>query len=240
MRNLCQSVAAAFFCLTLLGSAAAQASGTTKNLADQFPDGSPTSHIAPPAPPSVDVAPPAALPPPPPVIQEEPAAPASSATHADTKATAKNYTLASGDHIHLIVYGEDDLSGDYIVGESGAVALPLIGNVQAAGTNEHQLESAILAKLSNGYLHDPKVSIQLLNYRPFFILGEVAKPGSYPYVDGMNVLNAVALAGGYTYRASTGRIKIIHGSAADKKEMDAAETESVMPGDIIKVPERYF
>ncbi len=158
----------------------------------------------------------------------------------NTTASSQNYVLESGDHIHLTVYGEDDLSGDYVVGESGYVALPLIGNIMAAKTNTHDLEDAIRAKLSNGYLHDPKVSIQLLNYRPFFILGEVAKPGSYPYVDNMNVLNAAALAGGYTYRASTSRITIIHANDQEKKERDAKETDAVMPGDIIKIPERYF
>ncbi len=170
--------------------------------------------------------------------------PAAAATAAPPAASAapasQEYVLEPGDHIHLTVYDEEDLSGDYIVADTGFVALPLIGNIMAARTTTHQLEAAIRLKLQNGYLHDPKVSIQLLNYRPFFIIGEVAKPGSYPYVDGMNVLNAVALAGGYTYRASTGGIRIIHASDPAKKEQNVEETAPVKPGDIIKVPERLF
>lgn len=152
----------------------------------------------------------------------------------------KEYVLGVGDNIKLTVYGETDLSGEYEVNSTGYVALPLIGNVEAAQRTIRDFEEAVRSKLAEGYLHDPRVSVQVSNYRPFFILGEVSKPGSYPYVNGMNVLNAVALAGGYTYRADSSDIVIVHANDSAKKENPASENASVMPGDIIRVPERFF
>ena len=96
------------------------------------------------------------------------------------------------------------------------------------------------SKLSGGYLHDPRVSVQVSNYRPFFILGEVSKPGSYSYVNGMTVLNAVAMAGGYTYRADKSGAVIVHANDSNKAEQPAREDATVGPGDIIRVPERFF
>lgn len=151
-----------------------------------------------------------------------------------------DYILGTGDEIRLIVYGEEDLSGQYLVGSTGIVALPLIGNINAAGHTVGQFEAAVRAKLSAGYVKDPRVSAQVINYRPFYIIGEVAKPGSYPYVNGMIVLNAVALAGGYTYRADAGDIRVVHASDPAKKERDIEQNEQVMPGDIIRVTERFF
>lgn len=155
-------------------------------------------------------------------------------------AAAEEYVLGPGDEIKMTVYGEDDLSGQYVVGSTGVVALPLIGNIDAAKLTIRQLEDAVRAKLAVGYLKDPRVSIQVLNYRPFFILGEVAKPGSYPYVNAMTVLNAAALAGGYTYRADRNDIRITRADDPTKTEKDVGEDEPVKPGDIIRVPERFF
>jgi polysaccharide export outer membrane protein len=120
------------------------------------------------------------------------------------------------------------------------VALPLVGNVHAAKRTIREFEGAVREKLSQGYLYDPRVSVQIANYRPFFILGEVSKPGSYPFVNGMNVLNAVALAGGYTYRADRNDIVIVHANDPSKKEAQVSEDSAVLPGDIIRVPERFF
>lgn len=155
-------------------------------------------------------------------------------------ASSADYILGVGDKVRLTVYGEDDLSGEYEVGSTGVVALPLIGSIRAAGFSLHQFEQAVRAKLSEGYLRDPRVNVQVNNYRPFFILGEVSKPGSYPYVNGMTVLNAVALAGGYTYRSDKSGILVVRANDPTKKEQPAAEDASVMPGDIVRVPERFF
>lgn len=159
---------------------------------------------------------------------------------APSTASGADYILGVGDQVRLTVYGEEDLSGTYEVGSTGVMALPLIGNVDAANKTIRQFEETVRQKLAGGYLHDPKVSAQVMNYRPFFILGEVAKPGSYPYVNGMTVLNAVALAGGYTYRANSDGAVIIRANDPTKSENKAKEDATVMPGDIIRVPERFF
>ncbi len=153
---------------------------------------------------------------------------------------SQEYVLGTGDRIKLTVYGEADLSGEYEVGSTGIVALPLIGDVRARGQPLRVFEQAVRKKLAEGYLHDPRVSAQVVNYRPFFILGEVSKPGSYPYVNGMTVINAVALAGGYTYRADKSGATISHANDPEKKDSPALEEAVVAPGDIIRVPERFF
>ncbi|MFA6279332.1 MAG: polysaccharide biosynthesis/export family protein [Bdellovibrionales bacterium] len=153
---------------------------------------------------------------------------------------SQEYVLGTGDRIKLTVYGEADLSGEYEVGSTGIVAMPLIGDVRAAGQPIRSFEQAVRKKLAEGYLHDPRVSAQVINYRPFFILGEVSKPGSYPYVNGMTVINAVALAGGYTYRADKSGATISHANDPEKKDSPALEEAIVAPGDIIRVPERFF
>lgn len=152
----------------------------------------------------------------------------------------QEYILGIGDKIRLTVYGETDLSGDYEISSTGVIALPLIGNVQAAGQSIQVFEKAVRANLKQGYLHDPRVSAEVVNYRPFFILGEVAKPGSYPYVNGMTILNAIALAGGYTYRADKTEVTVTRASNPNKKAMAAPEEMMILPGDIVRVPERFF
>lgn len=152
----------------------------------------------------------------------------------------QEYVLGVGDRIRLTVFGEADLSGDYEIGSTGMIALPLIGDVPAAGQSAAAIEQMVRAKLSQGYLRDPRVSAQVVNYRPFFILGEVGKPGSYPYVNGMSVVNAVALAGGYTYRADRKGITIKRMNDPERKEVPIAEENIVMPGDVLHVPERFF
>lgn len=153
---------------------------------------------------------------------------------------SKEYVLGVGDRVRLTVYGETDLSGDYEVGSTGIIAMPLIGDIVAANTTLNQFEKSVKSKLSQGYLRDPRVNAQVVNYRPFFILGEVSKPGSYPYVNGMTVVNAVALAGGYTYRADKADITMTRANDPSKADVAVSEETTVMPGDIIRVPERFF
>lgn len=153
-------------------------------------------------------------------------------------ADAPVYRLGSGDRLRVTVFGESDLSGEFQVDGGGTISMPLIGIVRASGLTVRELERAVTAALSDGYLRRPQVSIGVLNYRPFYILGEVQQPGSYPYVDGMTVLNAVVLAGGYTYRARTTRLTLKRASEAEEREVD--EQAVVLPGDIIRVPERFF
>lgn len=150
-----------------------------------------------------------------------------------------DYRLGSGDKLRVIVFGEQDLSGEFDVTGSGKVSLPLIGQVQAAGKTLNEFAQEVGSELKQGYLTNPKVSIEVLNYRPFYIIGEVDKPGQYPYTNGMTALNAVAVAGGFTYRANHDRIFITRGNAAEA-EYPANQSVHVLPGDIVRVPERFF
>jgi polysaccharide export outer membrane protein len=153
--------------------------------------------------------------------------------------SADGYRLGTGDKVRVTVYGEPDLSGEFQVDGSGFVRLPLVGQVVASGHTLREFEGDVAARLSDGYLRAPRVSAEVVNYRPFFILGEVNKPGEYPYVNGMNVVTAVALAGGFTYRADEGDVYIRRNGSAEE-EYPADETTAVMPGDIIRVTERFF
>lgn len=153
----------------------------------------------------------------------------------------EDYRLGSGDKVRVTVFNENDLSGEYEIDGSGVVAFPLIGEVPAAGGSARDLEIKIANKLRNGYLKSPVVSIEVLTYRPFFILGEVRRPGSYPYKTGLTVLNAVALAGGYTYRAKQNLWVITRSNKKDMQEKEINNGDfAVMPGDTIFIPERFF
>lgn len=147
-----------------------------------------------------------------------------------------SYILGIGDQLRVIVYGESDLSGVYQIDANGAISLPLIGTIQASGRTIQGLEKYI-AEQYNQYLRDPKVNLQITQYRPFFILGEVKQPGSYPFIPGMTIKNAVALAGGYTVRGGPGGISI---EQPGGKEHDAGEDTSVAPGDTVRVGSRLF
>jgi polysaccharide export outer membrane protein len=152
---------------------------------------------------------------------------------------SNDYVLGVGDKLKIVTFGEADLSGDFEVSSTGHIAMPLIGEVQAAGHTVSEVQSTITSKLSQGFMRNPHISIEVLGYRPFFIVGEVMKPGSYNYVNGMSVINAVAMAGGYTYRADKDDIKLKHNDG-DTKEEKVTETAIVHPGDVISVAERFF
>lgn len=154
--------------------------------------------------------------------------------------TDEHYRLGTGDKLRVVVYGEDDLSGEVSVDGSGQVQMPLVGQVQAAGLTIHEFIAEVTKSLENGYLKEPKVSVQVENFRPFYIMGEVNKPGEYPYENGLTVLGAVALAGGFTYRASDGEVYIRHTGSTKEVTVPADATERVAPGDIIRVAERIF
>lgn len=147
-----------------------------------------------------------------------------------------SYRLGPGDKVHVVVGGAEDLTGDYIVGDNGVISMPLIGDVKGSGLTRAQVEREMERKLAEGYLKNPKVSVSILTYRPFYIYGEVTKPGEYPYASGMRVMSAVATAGGYTYRANEGYVVLTR----DGQERRALPNTPIQPDDVIKVPERYF
>ena len=150
------------------------------------------------------------------------------------------YRLGAGDKVRVTVFGHEDLSGEFDVGATGSIAMPLIGEVQAGGLTPQQLQAAITQVLKPDYLKNPRVGVDVLNYRPFYIIGEVKEPGSYPYVSGMRIVNAVALAGGFTYRADTDDLLIRRAADPSGAKQDADPDTLVLPGDVIEVPERYF
>lgn len=153
-----------------------------------------------------------------------------------TKTDDTNYRLGPGDKLHIQVLGAEDLTGDYVVGDNGTVSSPLIGDIKAAGQTRAQLERDMEKKLAQGYLKNPKVSVTILTYRPFYIMGEVTKPGEYPYASGMRVMSAVATAGGYTYRANENYVVVTRNGQQHK----ALPNTPIQPDDVIRVPERYF
>ena len=150
------------------------------------------------------------------------------------------YQLGAGDEIRVTVFGEIELSGEYEIDGTGRISLPLIGSVVVGGQVISAAEARIVAKLADGYLVTPRVNIEVMNYRPFYIIGEVKSPGSYPYVSGMTVLNAVALGSGFTYRANKKKIEITRRLDGKEVKMIVASTAVVRPGDIIRISERFF
>ena len=150
------------------------------------------------------------------------------------------YRLGTGDQIRVTVFGHEDLSGEFEVSSNGEIALPLIGKVVALEHTLREVESAIVGKLKPDYLKNPQVSVEVLNYRPFYIIGEVKNPGSYPYVGGMRIVNAVAIAGGFTYRARESKLLITRAKNPKGKSEPANQTTLVLPGDVIEIPERFF
>ncbi|SDF74888.1 polysaccharide export outer membrane protein [Limimonas halophila] len=150
------------------------------------------------------------------------------------------YTLGPGDRIDLRVFGHDDISGEYQVDGSGAISVPLAGKVNVKNMTVSAAEKAVKDALQPDYLVDPSISMEILNYRPFYILGEVRKPGSYDYVSGLTVVEAVALAGGYTYRADKDDVTVVRADDPKNKEREVSQDARIMPGDKIHVPERFF
>jgi polysaccharide export outer membrane protein len=149
--------------------------------------------------------------------------------------------LRAGDRIKINVYGEEALTGDYDISPSGYVTMPLIGAIRAAGRTQAELGRDIANKYrSGGLLQDPKVTVAVVQFRPFYVLGEAASPGEYPFRSGLTVHAAVAMAGGFTYRASKSFVLIRHAEDEVWKEYPLTEPVVIAPGDLIRVPERYF
>lgn len=148
--------------------------------------------------------------------------------------------LGAGDKIRVTVYGEDKLTGDYDIDPGGFVSLPLAGTIQAAGLTKRELEAALAKQLKGAYLRNPKVTVDVVNFRPYYVLGEVQKPGEYQFRSGLNVLSAIAVAGGATYRANTSKVFIQRSGSTELTEYPQSPTVPVRPGDVLRVPERYF
>lgn len=148
------------------------------------------------------------------------------------------YRLGVGDKLKVSVFGHSELSGEFVVGGNGNIVMPLIQGIQSQGLTTDELANAVTHRLSPDYLVNPRVSVELLTYRPFYIMGEVRNPGSYPYVEGMTALNAIAVAGGYERRANKDMIIIERKQRS--KPIKTLPQAKVRPGDVITIKERFF
>jgi len=150
------------------------------------------------------------------------------------------YRLGAGDEIKVTVYGEPDLSGSFLVDGEGRIAMSLIGPTPVANLTLSEASESLEARLKDGYLRDPKVTAELVKGRPYYILGEVNKPGEYPFVSGLTVMNAIASAGDFTYRADKVRILVKSADSPNEREVELTPTTAVRPGDTIRIRERFF
>ncbi len=150
------------------------------------------------------------------------------------------YKLGAGDKVRVTVYNEDDLSGEFQVDGSGYVRLPLIGQIRAAGHSAYQLEGDVEAALDDGYVKNPRVNVEVTTYRPFYIIGQVNRPGQYPYVSNMSALDAIGLAGGFTDRAVESTVYIRHEGETKEHDVPPDETIKIRPGDVVRVDQTVF
>jgi polysaccharide export outer membrane protein len=151
-----------------------------------------------------------------------------------------DYTLGVGDKIRITVFNEPTLSGEFAVGDNGSLSLPLIGDVKAVGKQSSDIAKEVQADLGNGYLRSPQVSAEVIGYRPFFIMGEVKTPGQFPYASSLTVFNAIATAQGFTPRASKKIVYIRRAGSSDEQAYRLTPDLRVLPGDTLRIGERYF
>ncbi|MEO1206754.1 MAG: polysaccharide biosynthesis/export family protein [Pseudomonadota bacterium] len=156
-----------------------------------------------------------------------------------TGSLGRQYRLGIGDKLKITVFGEPDLSGDFEIDSVGRIAMPLIGNVLAEGKTIAEFTNDAKRKFSNGYLKSPRLSIEVLNYRPIFVHGEVRSGGQFTFKNGLRIRDAIAIAGGYSYRADQSYVLIARDSQPAVR-LPLASNIPVLPGDNIRVPERFF
>ena len=150
------------------------------------------------------------------------------------------YRLGVGDRVKISVFGESELSGALEIGAGGMLAMPLVGEIPAKGQTISDLRSVIASRLKSGYLKDPKVSVEVVAYRPFYVHGEVRSSGEIAFKNGVTFRDAIAIAGGYTYRANQSYVLLVREGSTQEVSVRLPSTDIVMPGDNIRVPERFF
>ncbi len=151
----------------------------------------------------------------------------------------RTFRLGIGDKLKITVFDEDNLSGQFEVNALGQVSLPLIGEITAANRPISEFRDTLIKKLANGYLKNPRVTVEVLNYRPIYVHGEVKSGGEFSFKSGLRLRDAVALAGGYTYRANQSYVTIYREGEGEIR-VPVNGTFSVLPGDNIRIPERFF
>lgn len=164
---------------------------------------------------------------------------------ADVSATSANIgagapKIASGDKLRVTVFNEPQLSGDFVVDKTGAINFPLLGQTNVIGLEPHEIELQLKKRLDGRFLVNAKVGVEILDQRPFYILGEVAKAGEYPYRPGLNVIGAIATAGGFSPRAQTARVSIRREGEDKARDYPVQSNVAIYPGDMITISERIF
>jgi len=152
----------------------------------------------------------------------------------------QSYLLSTGEALTVTTYGEQSLTVDFTIGTNGKLPFPLIGDIEAAGKTPKQLEEGITAALADGFVLNPRVSVQVKSFKPVYVMGEVNKPGEYAYTPGMTVLAAVAKAEGFTYRAQQKRVFLKRAGQAAETEITLTSDVVIFPGDTLRIGERYF
>jgi polysaccharide biosynthesis/export protein len=175
-----------------------------------------------------------------PVYAPAPVVVAAPVAYAEPVRYDTSYHLDAGDRLRVVVYGQEGLTNTYAIDAGGSITIPLIGSVPARGRTPAGLAAEIAAKLRAGFIRDPSVAVEIEAYRPFFILGEVAAPGQYPYVPNMTVESAVAIAGGFSPRARRDRVTVTHTDASGTARYIVPPGTSISPGDTVLVGERWF
>ena len=150
------------------------------------------------------------------------------------------YKLAPGDRVFINVFNQPDLSGEFTLDGDGRFSMPLIGTVEARELTPLDLEALLVGRFKPDYLVNPRIFVQVANYRPYYLIGEVASRGAFPYQPGLTYLEAIANAGGFTYRAKTEFVYVIRGEDPEQEEIKLSIDEKVQPGDIIRIAERLF
>jgi polysaccharide export outer membrane protein len=150
------------------------------------------------------------------------------------------YLLGPGDRLRVKVYNDADMTGEYEVNTSGTISIPLVGDVSASGKTTRQLEQTLIDRMKGQISQDPKVNVEISAYAPFYIYGEVRKAGEYPFLPGLTVADAVAMASGFTYRANEDKIYVRHAGSPVDRIVPIDVPAPVFPGDNIRVAERYF
>jgi polysaccharide export outer membrane protein len=173
-------------------------------------------------------------------VSGQPLPSTAASTPSTAASTAADYVLGPNDRIRLKVYGEPDIAGEYEIDSTGQVSIPLAGHIRATGLTTKQLERSIASALAKGIVRDPRVNVEIALYRPYYILGEVKKGGEYPYRLGLTVMDAVASAGGFTYRANENKVYLRRSGAGVEETYALDAPIPVFPGDNIRIPERYF
>ena len=150
------------------------------------------------------------------------------------------YLLGPGDEIQILVFGEESLSAGYVLDGRGVVALPLIAEVNLGGMTAAEAAKEIIARYSDGYLQNPDITLRVTRYRPYFVLGEIRSPGRYDYQENLTILEAIAAAQGFTYRANQDEIELLRKVGPQAGRIRANTQTTILPGDIIRVNERFF